>query len=72
MFSIPTEAVSQFCRSLATSQVAQAAAGTILGLAIWTTGSALLDAVSQPVTRAWQTFRQPAPPILNATAQPAV
>jgi hypothetical protein len=70
MIPIPTEAVAQLARIVVTSQIAQAAAGTVLGLCIYSGAAAAGQRIGPKIGAVWRTFRT-APPIIEAKPSPA-
>ena len=57
MIPIPTAAVVNLARTIATSVVAQAAAGTVIGLGLFYGSHRVIPAIG----RAWHHFRKPSP-----------
>jgi hypothetical protein len=63
---ISAEAVANVARNLVTSQVAQSAAGTVVGIAIAVSLREASFYIGPKVANVWRNFRTPAPKLEDA------
>jgi hypothetical protein len=63
MINIPTAVVAEFARTVAQSTIVQSAAGTVLGICIYTGAAAAGNRITPMIGRAWRNFRATAPTI---------